>query len=437
MVVGGVDLGLGEAEVTQQIEGGIGQFLGRDAEGALAEFLAQRPLVEDKADVKGRRQGRVDLFQLARAEAMADQRGVVDAGAVAKAAVTHGIGHDLGDLGGGIAQRLKCCRNRLVDDLEVAATGQLLELHQREVGLDPGRVAIHDKADGAGGCDHRGLGIAIAMRLTQAQRLIPGGFRKGDKALIGAVHLIQRDRVDVQRLISRGFAIGGAAVVADHAQHVRGVAGMAREGAKLLGHLGRGGIGHARHQRGQRPAKRAALFAVIAKAHVHQKAADIGIAKAQRAEIIGKLRDLLRGELRHGDRDFQRHGPEPRRMHVGRGVEFAVLVEGQQVHRGQVAGRIIQEHVFRAGVRSPDRAVFRAGVPGVDGVMELDARVGAGPGGVAHLIPQVARLDRLGDLAIRAADQRPVFVILDGVQEGIRHADGVVGILAGNGDVGL
>ena len=30
----------------------------------------------------------------------------------------------------------------------------------------------------------------------------------------------------------------------------------------------------------------------------------------------------------------------------------------------------------------------------------LQARIGAGPGGVADLLPQVARLERLGDLAV-------------------------------------
>jgi len=35
----------------------------------------------------------------------------------------------------------------LIDDLEVAAAGEFLELHQSEVRLDSGRVAVHDEAD--------------------------------------------------------------------------------------------------------------------------------------------------------------------------------------------------------------------------------------------------------------------------------------------------
>jgi hypothetical protein len=47
-----------------------------------AELLAQRPLVEDEADVEGLRQRRLDLLDLLGPEAMADQRGVVDPGAL-------------------------------------------------------------------------------------------------------------------------------------------------------------------------------------------------------------------------------------------------------------------------------------------------------------------------------------------------------------------
>jgi hypothetical protein len=40
-------------------------------------------------------------------------------------------------------------------------------------------------------------------------------------------------------------------------------------------------------------------------------------------------------------------------------------------------------------------------------VLELDARIGAGPGGMADLLPQIARLDVLADLAVLAVDQVP------------------------------
>jgi hypothetical protein len=75
-----------------------------------------------------------------------------------------------------IAERGQRLGHAAVDDLEIAAAGQLLELDQGEVGLDAGGVAIHHQADGAGGRDHGGLGIAEAMGLAERQRLVPGAL---------------------------------------------------------------------------------------------------------------------------------------------------------------------------------------------------------------------------------------------------------------------
>ena len=127
-------------------------------------------------------------------------------------------------------------------------------------------------------------------------------------------------------------------------------------------------------------------------------------------------------------------------MLVARDVELLGLLvaEREQVHRRQIAGGVVEEHVLRARVRADDRARRRAGVPVVDGGVELQARVGAGPGGVADLLPQVAGLQGLGDLAgLGAPGQVPVAVGFDGFQELVGDAHGVVGVLAGDGQIGL
>ena len=95
-------------------------------------------------------------------------------GACAERAVADRIGLDLGDLGFAVAERAQRLRHRAVDDLEVAAAGELLELHQREVGLDAGGVAIHHQADGAGRRDHGGLRVAVAVLLAERERVVPG-----------------------------------------------------------------------------------------------------------------------------------------------------------------------------------------------------------------------------------------------------------------------
>ncbi len=152
--------------------------------------------------------------------------------------MTDGVGLDLGELGFAVAERAECRGHRLVDDLEVAAAGELLEFDEREVGLDAGGVAIHDKADGAGRRHDCGLGVAIAARFAKRERGIPCGDRVGDDVGLRAGGVIERHRVDRQRLVAIGMAMGGATVVADHAQHVAGVLLVAGEGAEFGRHLG-------------------------------------------------------------------------------------------------------------------------------------------------------------------------------------------------------
>src|SRR5262249_28839337 len=90
----------------------------------------------------------------------------------ADSAATPAIGDDVLDFVWRIAEAGQCRRNRGVDDLEIAAAGQLLELDQGEVRLNPGGVAIHNEADGARWGDHRDLGVAVAELLAQLEHTV-------------------------------------------------------------------------------------------------------------------------------------------------------------------------------------------------------------------------------------------------------------------------
>ncbi len=59
--VGGLDFLLFETEGIQHVERGIVQLIGLEAQGIDAKLLAQRPFVEDEADVEGLGQRLLDL----------------------------------------------------------------------------------------------------------------------------------------------------------------------------------------------------------------------------------------------------------------------------------------------------------------------------------------------------------------------------------------
>ena len=114
------------------------------------------------------------------------------------------------------------------------------------------------------------------MLFAEHQRLVPCRFRVGDEAGILDRSVIEWNRIDAQAFIALCFAVSGAAMVADDAEHVLRVVFVAGERAKLACHFGRRRIGHARHDRGECAANRAAFVRVIRNAVGHQQAANIG-----------------------------------------------------------------------------------------------------------------------------------------------------------------
>ncbi len=199
----------------------------------------------------------------------------------------------------------------------------------------------------------------------------------------------------------------------------------------------------------ERAADRAGFVRVIGDPLHHQERAQVRIAQPQRPIEVGFLRDRLGGELRHRDRNLQRDRPEPHGMPVGFDVKVprGRIVKFQHVDGGQVAGGVVQEHVLAAGVRRVDAAVRRAGVPVVDDRVELDAGIGAGPGGETNLVPEFFGFDGLIGLGIavflgglgffRAPEHRPFPVRQERFHKSVRNAHRIVGILSRDRDVGL
>ena len=285
------------------------------------------------------------------------------------------------------------------------------------------------------------------MRLAQGERAV--GLVAGDLEELGlAVRGVDALRRDLQALVlRRGGRVGGAPVVADHAEHVVLVALVGAERALLGGPLSAGGERGEVHDRADGTAEGIGLRRVVGEAALHRQGAEVGVAEAEGAVEVRALRDLAARELSHQDRDLEHDRPQPAGVPEQDVIEVVAAIERHQVHRGQVAGRVVQEDVLGARVRGDDLAVGRAGVPLVRRVVELDPRVGAEPGRLADLIPQVTGAQDLagggraalglGLGQLGAVVERPLGVLLHRVHERVGDADRVVRVLAGDGQVRL
>ncbi len=196
--VGGVDLGPGKAECGQQIETRIVQHARRDPQAFKAEFFTERPFVEREFNVESRGERRLGRAECGVVEPLRPQRHVVDLGRTRERPVAERIALDRRDFGGVIAERRQRLRNGPVDDLEIAAAGELLEFDEREIGLDPGRVAIHHQPDRAGRRQHRRLGIAETVLLTERQCPVPAAVGRRGEFRVRAIRHIERRGADRQ-----------------------------------------------------------------------------------------------------------------------------------------------------------------------------------------------------------------------------------------------
>ena len=457
-----LDLRPRQAERLQAVEREVVARGGRVDAERREDMLGHRPRAEREGDLEDRGQAVLDLVELLVREALAEQE-VAEGRSLAgghrsvgrghrdiEAETTHHVGDDVVRLVGRVAERLERRPQRLVGDLEVAATRELLELDEREVGLDARRVAVHEEADRAGGRDDGGLRVSVAELLAVVDRIVPGGGRAGEH-LVGVreVHpaarddvVVDRDGTDAQRLVLVALAREahrGAAVIAHHAQHVLTVLGVAGE-RPVLGREQRAlGVRTPGEDRGEHAADRATLLAVVGDAGLHEHGAEIRVAETERAVAPREVGDLLRGERRHQHRHLEHDRPKADRVLVALEIEGARLgvVELEQVDRREVARRVVEEHVLGARVAGVDAPARGAGVPRVDRAVVLDARVGAPPRGEVDLVPEFPRLHRLRDLAVGAAEERPLRVGVERVEERVGDAHRVVRVLAADRVVGL
>ena len=80
----------------------------------------------------------------------------------------------------------------------------------------------------------------------------------------------------------------------------------------------------------------------------------------------------------------------------------------REIERGEIAGRIVEEHVFRAGIRCIDAPILRTGMPLIDRRIVLRAWIGANPGGPSNPVPEIPCLDGFGDFAVDSSLELPI-----------------------------
>ena len=221
-----------------------------------AELFAQRPFVKGKLNFKRLIQAALQPIQRRTVEALGLQRRMIDERRALQRAPARAIGDHLLNLRLSVAQGLQCRRQALIDDLEVAATRQLLELHQSKVRFDAGGVAIHYQADGPCRRNDRRLRIAESIRRAEFQRAVPGSTR-GEQQIRRALFRLNPLRFDRELFIVFSCrVIGRTSVVVNDAQHRVSIARMAFEWSELRRHLRGGGIGLSRHEGRDRAADR-------------------------------------------------------------------------------------------------------------------------------------------------------------------------------------
>ena len=148
-------------------------------------------------------------------------------------------------------------------------------------------------------------------------------------------------------------------------------------------------------------------------------------------DFLGRIAGVVHQDFLRGDEDLH-GGLEPR------DIERAVLaLELHQVQRGEVAGRVVEEDVFRAGIGRVNRLGALAGVPFLDGAVVLQARVAADPGALGDLVQQRAGVLLLERLPGRDGACPPFLAFLGGLHERVADTHRKILVLVHHAAVGV
>ena len=234
------------------------------------------------------------------------------------------IGDDFAHLSFRVSEASENVWHRAIDDLEIPAASQLLELDQREIWLDSGCVTVHQKADGTGWGKNRGLSIAIAILRANPKCFVPvftGGLPERLRACIS---------VDRVRCLE---------VHTHDAQHGLPILRIPRERAFRSGNFRAGQVGTPAENRCQGSSDGATAVGIVRYPEHHQQRSQIGESQSQGSKIVRVSGDIFRGIGREVDQDFLGQEEDLDRMAIAFDIEGAVRAEElSQVQRSEIAG---------------------------------------------------------------------------------------------------
>ena len=197
-------------------------------------------------------------------------------------------------------------------------------------------------------------------------------------------------------------------------------------------------VGLAAHNGGEGGSEVASGVGIVRQAAGHEQGAEVGVAEAERTVVVGVAGDPLSRIAGVVDEDIHCRDHDADRVAIGGDIEVAGGVDKlQQVERREVAGRVVEEHVFGARIGRIDATGILRRMPLVDGGVVLHARVAALPGGLGDLLHDVAGFVGLdGEMVLHGVDGE-VAIAFDGLHELVGDADGVVGVLEEDRGVGF
>ncbi len=287
------------------------------------------------------------------------------------------------------------------------------------------------------------------MTVSHRQRRIPTLLRNLQE-IIRTFLLVDADRRYTQPFVLfRLDIVRRPTMVAHHPQHMFSIPREPGEGSQVLRHLCRQSIRFTRQDRRERRGNGSATRRVIRYSHAHEERTEIRIPQSKRPERKAQTCNLTTRELGHENGNFEHDGPESNRMAIGlqRECSLFCVEELQQIDRCKIACRVIEEHVFAAGIARTDRSIRRTCVPVVNRRIVLHARIRTAPGCRINLLPQIPCGERLrrkrfpslldGFLKLRTPVQVPLPILLHRFKKPMGDAHGIIGILSRNGLVRL